>query len=283
MSEHLDPWEQKMKSKLEGFRSASEANEEKVSAFFDRLETEQDKKLSSPGFSKTYLRIAAAILLALGTVFVLYQVNQIDIVTDNGQQLAVTLPDNSQVQLRYASTLRYNKLSWMLSRNLVLEGEALFQVQKGSAFTVESAAGSTTVLGTTFSIRARAGDYQVKCYEGRVQVNLDKPYLLAAGDAVSKSSKEVINTYEFDRDENNWRQEEVYFENEKLTIVVAELERAFGVEARLDAGLTLDDYDYTGFFPTNNLDLALRLVFEPLDLRGELREQNIVFISKVGN
>ena len=82
----------------------------------------------------------------------------------------VILPDGSIAQLNGSSTLKYHPYWWNISRNISLEGEAFFEVAKGSKFSVESKNGTTSVLGTSFNIYARSNQYEVVCVTGKVWV-----------------------------------------------------------------------------------------------------------------
>ena len=83
--------------------------------------------------------------------------------------MVVTLPDNSIVTLRGGSELSYAPYWWFADRSLQFEGEAFFDVEKGSSFTVQSDNGVTQVLGTSFSIYANDENYEVFCKTGKVK------------------------------------------------------------------------------------------------------------------
>jgi len=58
------------------------------------------------------------------------------------------------VVLNSKSTISFNKTDWKNNRQLTLDGEAYFKVEKGSTFTVNTNNGSVTVLGTQFNVNS---------------------------------------------------------------------------------------------------------------------------------
>jgi hypothetical protein len=89
--------------------------------------------------------------------------------TSLAQQTEVLLPDHSKVTVYAESSLSYKPWLWMFSRTVKLEGEGLFDVQKGEKFEVISPKGKTMVLGTQFTIYARNSAYVVTCLSGKVK------------------------------------------------------------------------------------------------------------------
>jgi transmembrane sensor len=91
------------------------------------------------------------------------------------QQLqAFGLPDGSRVTLHPGSSLRYAAALAGARREVYLEGEAFFQVHKNPArpFLVFTSQVVTTVLGTSFDVKAYPGSAQalVAVREGKVSV-----------------------------------------------------------------------------------------------------------------
>lgn len=120
--------------------------------------------------------LAAAALLLTGAT--LWQTVPVSVTADAGARRAITLPDGSAVQLNGGSTLTWARgfRRWGLlpsaARGVRLEGEAFFAVAKdGRPFTVRGGAGTVTVLGTRFSVRAWPSNAMtVDVEEGRVRV-----------------------------------------------------------------------------------------------------------------
>lgn len=91
----------------------------------------------------------------------------------------VTLPDGSLVALAPAAVITYSKSLEPDKREIVLEGEALFEVVKDKArpFTVYSGSLSTTALGTSFKVAAGLTTVRVQLLTGKVVVKAVKPSL----------------------------------------------------------------------------------------------------------
>ena len=278
MSDHqLDPWEEKVQAKLGEFRFDTEPTDEKVASFFDQMEEEEDATTKYP-----VLAIAASVILLLVAGLVVFQVNQVEIVTD-GQvaKYEVYLPDNSRVMMRYNTTLSYNTFTWRFNRSVDLEGEAYFEVAKGEKFTVESTRGATSVLGTAFNIFASDEAYKVKCFEGKVAVNTGSGrFSIGPGQSVLNKKGALIEE-SFDLADTVWHKEELVFEEALLEDVFDRLGKVYNKEFVLP--MEVKGEKYTGFFPADDLSLALRLVLEPLDLEAEFVEGDKVIISKVVN
>jgi ferric-dicitrate binding protein FerR (iron transport regulator) len=94
--------------------------------------------------------------------------------TTPGQRAMFRLPDGTQVVLGVASTLRYPAAFKSGSRDVLLEGEAYFEVAHDQVrpFTVRAADLVAQDLGTEFTVRAYPEDAgaQVVVREGRVAI-----------------------------------------------------------------------------------------------------------------
>lgn len=139
------------------------------------LEGLLEKPVQAPAKVRTIfsdqLKIAASIILiaSLGVLAGLrFYTTTINCLP--GQQKTAQLPDGSTVQLNAQSSIKFNPYWWKINREVNLEGEGYFKVQKGKKFTVISNQGSTAVLGTSFNIYARDNDYEVTCLTGKVNV-----------------------------------------------------------------------------------------------------------------
>ena len=93
---------------------------------------------------------AAAVVIAFGLFYVMTMKSHFD--TGFSEQLAVVLPDNSEVKLNANSHLDYKTIGWKSSRALQLNGEAFFDVEKGESFKVLTDVGMVEVLGTEFNV-----------------------------------------------------------------------------------------------------------------------------------
>lgn len=99
------------------------------------------------------------------------------IITPNGGQFKVILPDGTKVWLNAASSLKYPVAFSENSRKVYLEGEAYFEVTKSAAapFVVKSKKQSVTVLGTHFNVNTYLDEKVIRTtlLEGSVSVRDD--------------------------------------------------------------------------------------------------------------
>ncbi len=107
----------------------------------------------------------------------------LQLTTPKGGQYQVTLPDGSKVWLNSASTLKYPSRFSGDSREVILEGEAFFDIQEIQGtrvsrvpFKVLTSGQTVEVLGTAFNISAYADDPETKTtlVEGKVRVRVER-------------------------------------------------------------------------------------------------------------
>ncbi len=213
--------------------------------------------------------VAASVVLVLGLTG-LMRFYQFSLEAVPGQHLLVDLPDGSVVQLNAASSLSYHPYWWQFSRSLNFEGEAYFEVEKGSTFTVLSSKGSTSVLGTSFNIYSRDEDYRVACLTGKVRVtdNNDGKLVLLPNQKASLISSGFNVQRNVDlREETAWINQEFFFTSKSLSIVLNEIERQYGVQIN---GADTLNYKYTGNFNRRqNVEEVLGFVCKPFGIKFE--------------
>jgi len=155
------------------------------------------------------------------------------VTTAPGQQEIVVLPDGSEVKMNAASTLSFNENTWEEQRELTLEGEAFFQVMKGSSFVVNTDFGAVTVLGTSFNVRTRGEKLEVECYTGKVNVSSTNANTdLLPGDGVRVERGAVTKSWKHEREEEpDWMNGITLFEEAvPLSEAIQELSNIFGIE-----------------------------------------------------
>ena len=214
--------------------------------------------------------VAAALVIGYFTLF--NNVNsEVTFNTLTAEMATQVLPDNSEVTLNAGTTLSYDQDSWSEARSLSLDGEAFFEVQEGTTFTVNTSNGSVTVLGTSFNVFSREDDLTVQCFTGKVRVDANgesvtlTPNQSAAIDAQSGR----LTVQDFNPETTaTWRNGEFYFDAVALSEVIAELERQFNIKVEISADIS--NRFYTGFFSTQSLTEALQLVFVPMGLNSTI-------------
>jgi len=153
----------------------------------------------------------------------------------------ITLPDGTHVVLQANSQLDYPEKFMGKAREVVLSGEAYFDVaeDKRKPFIIYTGRIRTTVLGTAFNIRALPDDKKitVSVTTGKVKVE-DNRRLLAVltpdqqvtyRPVTAVVSKDSVNAISLVTD---WTKQDMVFEGQSFEEVVTTLGRRYGVEIR---------------------------------------------------
>lgn len=198
--------------------------------------------------------------------------------TDTAITELVKLPDHSKVSLNANSTLSYNKMDWGSKRELHLDGEALFEVEKGQTFTVNTSYAKVEVLGTVFNVRSRDYFFQVTCYEGAVKVTIDqKPFILKPNDLLVMED-DKISVIQNQTDLPDWKLNKTLISSQSLDIVLKEFQNYYDVN--FDTSNVNTSKIYSGSFPHNNLKSALNSITLPLGLTYSLKGSTVILSSK---
>lgn len=240
----------------------------------EKLETQPKVRT----FNFRYVYAAAASLVILFGWYFFLKSATITHQTDFGKQLAINLPDGSEVILNAKSTLDYDKDNYTNTRTLHLDGEAYFKVTKGSPFTVITDEGTVEVLGTEFNIDTNTNFFEVQCFSGKVNVtnSSNVAHILTKGKAVRTYNATVTN-WTFNTTEKTWMSGLSSFTETPLSEVLDALENQYQITIQNKE--TFAQERFTGRFVNNNLDEALQTVFEAMDIEYTLNT-NIVTLSK---
>ncbi len=185
----------------------------------------------------TAWRAAAAVLLAVCIPFGLYYSGLKHIKADHTSELLHTLPDGSEVRLAQSAELKYHAYTWGMFRNVLLNGDAHFQVSRGSTFAVKASHAQIEVLGTGFSVYSSTYSTLVHCRSGSVRalstgasVDLDAGSIVMA---TSHSGLGEVHAYGGPAYlAGTSQQDALHFEDAPLSLVCFALERWFGHPVR---------------------------------------------------
>ncbi|MDP4820086.1 MAG: FecR family protein, partial [Saprospiraceae bacterium] len=148
-------------------------SDDRVDALWEKIQTGQHPESATPKQSRLRLLLPLAVAASMAVLLIarfLLTDDALSIQTTIGESLVYTLPDGSTVTLNALSSVRFDPDGWSENRSLELQGEAYFEVRKGSSFEVLTPDGTITVLGTAFNVFAREGAFKVVCFEGKVRV-----------------------------------------------------------------------------------------------------------------
>lgn len=245
-----------------------------------KLKTQKTTKKGKviPFNFKQVYKYAAAIAVLLTTSYFLFFNNEASFKTEFAQTKTFNLPDNSEVILNSNSAITFDKKEWESERNLTLNGEAFFKVQKGKKFTVNTEIGEVTVLGTKFNVKERANYFEVKTYEGLVSVAYKDTLVKLPKGTIFKVVNGKIDTVNtFDINENSWLQKESNFKSTALRFVLKEIENQFGYTIETKE-IDLDIL-YSGGFTHADVNIALQSVTIPLQLSYKIEGKKIIIFK----
>lgn len=199
--------------------------------------------------------------------------------TSKGATEQISLPDGSLVTLGPASTLSWNEQTWDKNRAMDLQGEAFFEVQKGSSFTVHSRQGTVSVYGTSFNVNGRREQLEVRCYTGKVGVstkNSTTEQFLLPGQGV-KVQQEHYQPFTFDTSNQLWREDKYAFEETVLSEVFEEISLQTGYEIK---GVYPVDKAFTGTFRSGDVQELIEVVCLPMQLHYTIdQKQKVVTVQ----
>ena len=232
---------QKVKSTLEGFEISQPDLEQNFNAIQHKLS--RTKELKSPKVIPLwrYASITASLLILFGVYHLFIAQNTIE--TGFGASKMVTLADNSKVSLNAKSLLTYSN-SFQYKRTLQLEGEAFFEVEKGSPFRVETPLGVIGVLGTKFNVIAIEDFFEVQCFEGKVQVTQnEKATILTQGENVRFYDGTAENWANNATAAPTWISGESSFKNVPMRYVIEQFKKQYDVEVNYPT--TIENIKFT--------------------------------------
>ena len=224
--------------------------------------------------------IAASVALLLTvSVWFLFFNHVTTYYADAGETKEIVLPDGvSTVTLASLSSITVDKRNWKKGRRPVkLSGKALFDVEPGDPFTVSTDVGEVAVLGTTFTVDVFNESMEVACYEGKVQAKTGVGSVtIPGGESYLFHENRWEDMIPVTLSRPAWLQDELSYTNAPLNQVIKALEKTYDVT--IDTGNVDMDRRFTGTFPKNNLETAIKVVFTPLSITYQV-EDNIVYLS----
>jgi len=164
------------------------------------------------------------------------------VATAPGATRSLLLDDGTRITLGAASRLEHPRRFRGNAREVVLDGEAFFEVARDARrpFTVRSGGALTRVLGTRFDVRGYAGEpVRVVVESGRVRLRpaagADTGVVLVRGDlGVAAPGRPTARQAGVDPARYaGWREGRLEFDRAELADVARELERWYGVEVRV--------------------------------------------------
>ena len=241
------------------------------------LSKPKSKVIKINSYQKWIYRVAAILVISLGLFFAWNSFSISSVTAENGTKNSFDLPDHSKVVLNSGSEIEYKKWGWENNRKLTLKGEAYFRVHKGSKFEVGTPLGKVTVLGTQFNVKERDNRFEVTCYEGKVRVNYQNhEKIITKGMSIAFEDGKIIDLHDSDLSSPEWMQNELYFYKEDLKSIIKELERQYDI--KIEAKTDFSNQEFTGTIPSNNIDIALKIISTTYHLES-IKKNNLIILD----
>lgn len=170
------------------------------------------------------------------------------VTTALGGLTQIILPDHSRVWLNSLSSLRFPIQFSGGTREVILTGEAYFEVVKDALrpFIVKSAGLTIDVLGTSFNVKAYGDEPTITTtlLEGKVRLEeVGKKLVLAPGEQVETGSSDWKLNKEVDIDEAvSWKNGFFNFDHADLPNVMRQLARWYDVEVEYQGKISPQAY-----------------------------------------
>jgi transmembrane sensor len=267
---------QKLKNTLKNY-TVSEPN---MDENFKKIQQKLASKKETPSRKIlpiwSSISIAASILLFIGLYQLYFSSNEF--ATDFGTTKSIVLNDHSKVTLNANSSVCYPNL-FQFNRTIQLKGEAFFEVQKGTPFTVKTALGNITVLGTKFNVTSFDHYFEVVCYEGKVKVeSQNKATILTHGESLRVFNANFENWDETIPQKPTWISGESSFKNVPMKYVLEKFKNQYHLE--IDYPKNIETIKFTGSFTNSNEETALQSICIPLHLNYSNSSARKIIISK---
>lgn len=221
---------------------------------------------------------AVIVLFLMGSTFfknnvpVDNQQPQLQIITKfapDGERLSFYLPDSTWVTLNSGSTLKYPTQFSGKRREVLLMGEAYFDVKHSfnTKFLVLSGDIVTEVHGTAFNVRAYAGEapIEVSLARGSVSVHSQLAILKEVSYRIAPGEKLTVNEdfglsskTNFDYEvEFGWKDGILVFKDSDLHDFISKIQKWYGIHIQME-GKSEEDWAINGRFKNESLENVLK-------------------------
>lgn len=206
-----------------------------------------------------------------------------------GQRRVIYLPDQSKVELNANSVLTLSDKWDTGVREVWLEGEAYFEVEKrpvdNARFVVHTIGPDVVVLGTQFNVNTRNDFTSVFLEEGQVRLVLKKEshatgeLLLSPGDLaqISPEGPQIFRkTAEEARSLTSWKSGYLVYNNASLYQVIKDIGTTYGKQVKLKNQALLSR-KISGAIPTDDLDEFVKVTEILFGVKAAKEQDQIVF------
>jgi len=182
----------------------------------------------------------------------------------------LTLPDGTSVILKSGSTLSFPETFPGNTREVVLKGEAYFDVKhmNSKPFIIHTGAVKTTVLGTAFDIKAwpEQKNVTVSVTRGKVKVENEKKLLavLTVNQSVNYDLRNVtgVKQQKVNAEElvSSWTKQDMVFNRTTFESIVRVLSKRYGKDITISNGELAKTLITSSFSGTESLESILDIL-----------------------
>ena len=248
------------------------------------VETPPAKVVAMPA-RRRWIWIAASIAVLLLAVFGLNNfrnqpVEWLTLTTTATETKEIVLSDGSKIWLNHNSSLEYPQEFQGQERNVKLRGEAFFEITKSATqtFSIHSASGKVTVLGTVFNVRDYEGEetMSVQVQSGKVRVENNKnsvSLILEKNEkgVYDKSSGEMNTISDSRLNDLAWHTRKLVFNNQPFSQVAEEISRMYNVRLIIESS-ELEVCPFSNTFNDKKLEVVLETITTVFGM--EMEKQN---------
>lgn len=185
----------------------------------------------------------------------------------------VWLPDSSMVLLNSRSKVAYNYQLIGGKRQVRLDGEAYFKVEKGKPFQIDFPGGKLQVLGTEFNLSAYSEDFvQVDCISGKVEIETGGGKVaLTKNQGMSFVGGKLEGPFPVSAVDVKNRLEGYYnWKNESLEQLFRYVGYRFGYSVVVSA--SVKNRNFGGTVPLKNLQQSMDVLSAAMQLKIDINE-----------
>jgi transmembrane sensor len=241
----------------------------------------------------TYLRIAAVVLLVVGIGSLALYISDtgafsktITLATGGDQKnLPVSLPDGSKIYLNRNTELSYRSNFGKQGRNVILKGEAFFEISPDMSkpFIIDAGKAKVHVVGTSFNVITKNVESAVEVFVKTGKVVLSdnsgsKTLVLDPGYIGTINSDHSAKTINSDPNYLSWNTGKLFYDGQKLKVVFKDLKRVYNMDITTDDA-EIPEYPWTSPIDNSSQDKIILLICTSFNLSYS-KDGNVYHLSK---
>lgn len=201
--------------------------------------------------------------------------------TTAGQSSKISLPDGSVVYLNSLSSITYPVTFGKKAREVVLSGEAYFEVSKESnrPFIVKTSYGDVKVLGTTFNVEAYSdmNEFVTSLLSGSVQVTSNDISITLEPDKMAYMEEGCLKSGNIvDYSHFRWRDGFICFMDQNFNQILRSLTKAYGYKFNIEESVNLKKKFSGKFRKNDNIINILSILQTVINFEFEVEEEEMI-------